>query len=133
MESVRGTSAIGNQTMGIVLAALLRTGHQPLLPFGDGHPYDIALDNGGKLVRVQCKTGRLIKGAVYFPTSIWCRGNRYRSYRGDVDYFGVYCPETRQVYLVPAADVPDRGASLRVDPPGNGQAKGIRWAIDYAI
>jgi hypothetical protein len=119
--------------MGIVLAALLRAGHRPLLPFGDGHPYDIALDTDGQLMRVQCKTGRLIKGAVYFPTSIWCRDKKWRSYRGDVDYFGVYCPDTKQVYLVPAADVPDRAASPRVSPPANGQAKGIRWAIDYAL
>lgn len=133
LDHVRKTSAIGNLTTGIVLAALLETGHRPLLPFGDGHPYDIALDSDGRLMRVQCKTGRLIKGAVCFPTSIWCRGNKYRSYRGDIDYFGVYCPDTKQVYLVPVGDVPDRSASLRVDPPANSQTKGIRWAIDYEI
>jgi len=133
IEDVRNTSAVGNRTAGIVLAALLQTGHRPLLPFGDGHPYDIALDDDGRLMRVQCKTGRLIKGAVYFPTSIWCRGNKYRPYRNDVDYFGVYCPGTEQVYLVPVGDVPDRGASLRVEAPRNNQSKGVRWAKDYVI
>ena len=78
--------------MGIVLSALLQAGHRPLLPFGDGHPYDLAFDQNGELRRVQCKTGRMINGAVYFPTSIWCRDNRWRPYRNDVDYFGVYCP-----------------------------------------
>jgi hypothetical protein len=84
-------------------------------------------------VRVQCKTGRLAKGAISFPTAIWCRGNKYRSYSGDVDCFGVYCSGTGQVYLVPVADVPDRSASLRFDPPRNRQSKGVRWAKDYAI
>jgi len=130
VNGMRQTSATGNRTAGFVLAALLEAGYRPLLPFGDGHPYDIAFDDDGRLLRVQCKTGRLIKGAVCFPTAIWCRGNKYRSYRGDVDYFGVYCPDARQVYLVPVADVPDRCASLRVDPPRNGQAKGVRWAND---
>jgi hypothetical protein len=35
-------------------------------PFGGGHPYGIALDDGGKLLRVQCKTGRLLEGGVVF-------------------------------------------------------------------
>jgi hypothetical protein len=30
-------------------------------------------------------------------------------------------------YLVPIADVPDRGACLRVKPTKNNQAKGVRW------
>jgi hypothetical protein len=63
---------------------------------------------------LRCYTSALVKGAVVFPTAIMCRNNMYRSYRGDVDYFGVYCPGTAQVYLVPIADVPDRAANLRV-------------------
>jgi hypothetical protein len=51
----------------------------------------------------------------------------------DVDYFGVYCPDTRQVYLVPVEAVPDRGANLRVETPRNNQSKGVRWAKDYVI
>jgi len=118
----------------MVLAALVQAGYRPLIPFGDGHPYDIALDNGGKLIRVQCKTGRLLReGVVFFPTAIWCRNLSYRSYRGDVDLFGVYCADTEQVYLVPIADVPEKAASLRVIPPKNGQTRGVRWAKDYVI
>jgi PD-(D/E)XK endonuclease len=130
---VRDTSTIGNKTAGIVLAALLQAGYRPLLPFGDGHPYDIAIDDDGTLLRIQCKTGRLVRGAVYFPTSIWCRDKNWRPYRDDVDFFGVYCPDTNEVYLVPIGDVPDRGASLRIEPPRNNQVKGVRWARDYVL
>ena len=133
IENMRDTSAIGNRTAGIALAALLQAGQRPLLPFGDGYPYDIAFDDGGRLMRVQCKTGKLIKGAVCFPISIWCRGGKYRSYRGYIDYFGVYCAGTQQVYLVPVDDVPDHGANLRVDAPRNNQIKGVRWAKDYVV
>lgn len=131
---VRDTSSIGNQTEAMVLSALVQVGYRPLLPFGAGQPYDIALDDGGKLLRVQCKTGRLMKeGVIFFPTASWCRNMSYRSYRGDVDLFGVYCPGTAEVYLVPIDDVPGRVASLRVAPPRNGQITGVRWARDYVI
>jgi hypothetical protein len=131
---MRDTSSIGNKTEAMVLAALVQLGYNPLMPFGGGHPYDIALDDGGKLLRIQCKTGRLLKeGVIFFPTAIWCRNMSYRSYRGDVDLFGVYCAATEQVYLVPIADVPEKGAYLRFEPPKNGQTRGIRWAKDYVI
>jgi PD-(D/E)XK endonuclease len=80
------------------------------------------------------QAGRLLKeGVVFFPTASWCRNLSYRSYRGDVDLFGVYCAGTGQVYLVPIADVPEKAAYLRVEPPKNGQTRGVRWAKDYVI
>jgi hypothetical protein len=130
---VRDTSSIGNKTEAIVLAALVHAGYSTLLPFGGGHPYDIVLDDGRKFLRVQCKTGRLQEGVIFFPTASWCRNLSYRSYEGDVDLFGVYCPGTGEVYLVPIGDVPGKAASLRVTPTRNGQARGIRWAKDYLI
>ena len=54
---------------------------------------------------------------------------RQRDYCGEVDYFGVYCPETGGVYLIPMADLQlRRQGALRVDPPRNGQRKFIRYA-----
>jgi hypothetical protein len=46
---------------------------------------------------------------------------------------GVYCPDTDAVYLVPIADVPDRGGCLRVEPTKNDQAKGLRWAKGHML
>jgi hypothetical protein len=130
---MRDTSSIGNRAEAMVLNALARRGFSPLLPFGSGHPYDLVVDDGAKFLRVQCKTGRLIRGAVVFPTSTWCRANVSRSYRGYADYFGVFCPDNGQVYFVPVADVPNCTASLRVAPPRNGQTHGLRWAKEYVI
>lgn len=56
-----------------------------------------------------------------------------RDYRGQVDYFAVYCPETDKVYLVPVEDVGTNEGSLRVEPTLNEQQKGVRWAVDYEI
>jgi len=116
------------------LGVLVQAGYRALIPFGTGHPYDLAIDDGGKFARVQCKTGRLLaEGVVFFPTASWCRNMSYRSYQGDVDLVGVYCPGTSEVYLVPIEDVPAKGAYLRVAPTKNGQSRDVRWAKDYVI
>jgi len=131
---MRDTTTIGNRSEGMVLAALIRVGYQPLIPFGGGLRYDLAFDLDGQFKRVQCKTGRLVNGVVAFQTANWSRPTSPgRSYCGEVEYFGVYCPDTEEVYLVPIEDVHDRGAYLRVEPTRNGQAKGVRWAKDYVL
>jgi hypothetical protein len=103
-------------------------------PFGENARYDLVVDDGETLARVQCKTGRLRLGAVRFAT---CSsyghhrnpGESRRTYDGQIDYFAVYCPETTSVYLVPVADVPTRNAAmLRVHAPRNDQRKRIREA-----
>jgi hypothetical protein len=132
--------------MGAVLAALLRAEFRVLMPFGDGHPYDLAFERDGELSRVQCKTGRLIEaaksardstGVIYFHTARHTRrgdGDLYRGYsEAEIDYFGVYCPQTSAVYLVPRKDVPAAAAHLRISPPRNGQTHGVRWAKDYLV
>ena len=131
---VRDTSALGNRTLGVVLSTLLQAGHRPLLPFGDGHPYDLALDQDGERRRVQCKTGRLVRGAVVFATTRYT-GRKHRTYQGhEIDYFGVHCPDTDAVYLVPIKEVgPHTSAYLRVEPAKNNQAKGVRWAMDNEV
>jgi hypothetical protein len=122
-------------TEGKVLVALADAGYQVLLPFGSGCRYDLAFDDHGTIKRVQCKTGQLLKkrGAVFFRTAKQYPNGRFVPYTTDADYFGVYCPQTREVYLVPVSDVPEGSANLRIDRPMNNQAKGIRWAKDYMI
>ena len=62
------------------------------------------------------------------------KGAVRRAYLGQVEYFGVFCPETAGVYLVPieAAQLRRQGA-LRVVAPRNGQRAGIRFAAEYLI
>lgn len=126
------TSTVGRRTEGIVLGALMRAGKQVLLPFGDGHRYDIALDEGGRLVRVQCKTAHYRDGRIVFNARSVRRDNSSRGYAGDADYFGVYAPYTDKVYLVPVADVGIEG-NLRVEPARNNQSAKIKLAAQYEI
>jgi hypothetical protein len=96
----------------------------------------LVLDCGGRLLKAQCKTGRLREGAVRFSAQSVqsnTRRSRVRNYAGEVDLFIVFCPETKRVYVVPAEEVPNTWMYLRVDPPRNGQNKGVRWAHDYEL
>jgi hypothetical protein len=132
------TKDIGERSEGQVLAALLSAGKVVLMPFGDNQRYDFVIDDAGKFLRVQCKTGHLREGSVIFATcssSVHRRGGIRRTYDGDVDFFGVYCPEMRSCYLIPIVELrgKTRNASLRVDEPKNGQKKGVRWAKDFLI
>ena len=122
---------------GKVIIALTRSGKRLLRPQSAASRYDIAIDNGdGTLVRVQCKTGRLKNGRILFRVcSTDARRHHGVSYHGDVDAFGVYCPETRLVYLVPMTVIADCGTMsvLRVEPARNGQTKGIRLASTFEV
>ena len=136
---MRNTSKVGSVTFTHVAAALADMGHTVLSPFCDTRRYDLVFeDEEGRFFRVQCKTGRLYRGTLSFATcSVDSRSVKGRTirrgYRGQIDYFGVYCPANRKVYLVPVNDVPANNAFLRIDPPKNGQKTGIRWARDYEI
>lgn len=131
-RSVNSTE-IGNRTEGVILAALLRAGRRVLLPFGGGGRYDLALDDGGQLVRVQCKTAVYQQGCVVFNTNSHKRDHTRMGYRGDADLFGVWCPALDKIYLVPVKDVNEREGRLRVDPSRNNQARRVRWAQQYEL
>lgn len=129
------TKAKGVITEQAVTLALLKRGYVVLRPLGENSRYDLAFESAGVFYRVQCKTGRLRKGAVCFATCsvrINTRGRVTRCYEG-IDFFGVYCREEDRVYLVPVAEVGGRQASLRVHVARNGQRKGVRRADDYEI
>jgi PD-(D/E)XK endonuclease len=125
-------------TLAIIFAYRLQ-GWDILLPFGENTRYDFVVDRHGRLDKVQCKTGRLRQGAVVFRT---CSTYGHhpsparvrRDYHDEIDEFAVFCPETSTVYSIPIEDLPARvQARLRVDPPRNNQAKGIRLARAYEL
>jgi PD-(D/E)XK nuclease superfamily protein len=121
------------------MLALRNAGYSVLLPFGENTRYDLVIDDGATLARVQCKTGRLRSGSVRFAT---CSSYAHhpnpaetnRHYMGEIDFFGVHCPQTGGVFLIPIQDIPTkRTASLRVEATRNSQRKRIRMAADYEI
>lgn len=134
------TATKGEITECMVLARLTQLGYRCLIPWGHDHRYDIAIDDDGKFVRIQCKTARYLKeqGCLEFNTAITYarvggKPHLRKGYRGEADYFGVYSPDTGKVYLVPVDDAPNDAATLRLDATKNNQEKGVRWAKDFEI
>ncbi|MGH2921290.1 MAG: group I intron-associated PD-(D/E)XK endonuclease [Gaiellaceae bacterium] len=131
--------SVGDRSTLAIMLALRDAGYTVLLPFGENTRYDLVIDDGASLRRVQCKTGRLRSGAVVFRAcSSYAHHqnpkNTSRSYLGEIDYFAVYCRQTAGVYLIPLEEAPLTNAgSLRVTPPRNGQRRRIRMAADYEI
>lgn len=130
---------VGDRSTLTVMLALQAAGYAVLVPFGENTRYDLVIDDGQKLSRVQCKSARLRRGAIEFAVSSCYAHHPHpktirRSYAGEVDLFGVYCRETRDVLLIPIEDLPMRVlARLRIDPPRNNQRVGIRYAESYRL
>jgi hypothetical protein len=130
---------VGDRSTLAIMYALRLQGWAILLPFGENTRYDLVVDNGSCLRRVQCKTGRLRDGAIIFPT---CSTYGHhpnakvirRDYEGEIDEFAVFCPELGSVYLIPIEDCATRTTGmLRVSPPKNGQRKRVRLAAAYEL
>ena len=132
----RNSKAVGDVTQSQVLAALLKRGKRVLMPFGDNFRYDLVVEDDGAFTRIQCKTGKISRGAIVFAvaSSQYHRGGKRQSYHGQVDAFGVFCPDNHKTYIIPIVDLPlVREAKLRLTSPKNSQVKGVRWAARYEI
>ena len=120
-----------------VAAALVRRGLKLLRPLSSATRYDLLIDHeDGTFTRVQCKTGALRKGCVIFRLySVSGHSVVAKRYAGQVDAFGVYCPDTNVTYLVPTGALVDCSnvASLRLTPARNGQRKRTRDAAEFVI
>ena len=83
---------IGDRSALAIAIALQGIGHAVYLPFGENTRADFIIDDGTRLARVQCKTGRLRKGVVQFKTcSSYAHhsnpGSVARDYLGQIEYF----------------------------------------------
>ena len=106
-----------------------------LSPFGDNQRYDLVVEKDGKFDRIQCKTGRVRQGRIMFNACSSRIHNSYGKYdyKGQIEYFGVYCPDNDKSYLIPIDEVGTTVATLRIEPTKNCQKKGIRLASDFEI
>src|SRR2546421_2004475 len=124
----------GNLTEAKILAALVAAGYSVSVPFGEGHKYDFIIDDSVNLRRVQCKTGRVKKGALLFNSySQSGNGATKQGYHGLADLFAVLNPESGAVYLVPVESFGTTGIALRLIPTLNGQVQKVNWAVDYLL
>jgi hypothetical protein len=124
---------IGARAEAAVASALVRAGKPVFLPaFGVNTRVDLIYEDDGILVRVQCKTSRVVGEVLIFRTCSNTK-NSPRVYVDEVDVFGVYSPARNLVYLVPAAGLPTRSCQMRLAPTRNGQRKRLWWADDFLL
>ncbi|MBV8284634.1 MAG: hypothetical protein JO175_08290, partial [Candidatus Eremiobacteraeota bacterium] len=131
----RDTKSVGDLSEATVLNALVRMGYHVSVPWGENHRYDLIAEIGGILRKIQVKTGRLRMGSILFNaySSHAHRNGGSRSYKGDADDFGVYCPDVERVFLVPVEAVTERVGCLRWERTKNSQHRKIRLADPYVL
>jgi hypothetical protein len=127
---------VGLRHEALIVSELLRRGLHVLLPHGFNRRYDLVLDLNDRFVRVQCKSARLMSGAVTFKT-VSVRSNRRqtlrRRYVGEIEFFMVYCPSTDDIYVVSIDEAPMAEVTLRLTPPANNQVARVRMARDHLL
>ena len=89
-----------------VVFELLRKGLKVLRPVGDRLPYDLGVDRGGRLVRVQVKSA-WSRADKYIVDCRRTRTNRRRMVRAryrasDFDYAVLYIQEKHVFYILPS-------------------------------
>lgn len=124
----------GTLTESKILAAFVEAGYLVSLPFGDGHKYDLIVDDGRRIQRIQCKTGRVRGGSLLFNAcSFSGNAGTRRDYKSAADLFAILNLETGDVYVVPVEEVGHTVGSLRLNPTLSNQNKGIRWAKNHLL
>jgi prevent-host-death family protein len=128
----------GNIAEAAIALEAIKLGIDVLKPVTEHGRYDLAFDLGDRILRVQCKWGRL-KGDVI---SVHLVGYRLTSngpvrskYSADeIDAVAIYCEAMDTVYLVPVGKVADRSSvQLRLGPAKNAQRAALNWASQYSL
>lgn len=136
---VFGPNEKGDIAEAEIAAAAIRAGCTVSRPLTDHPPYDLVIEVGGRLLRVQCKWAGLKNGVIavrlrrcsHSPV----RGYIRSSYGADeIDAVAAYCDELRECFLVGIEHVAGQDwLSLRVEAPRNGQRAAVHFAADYTL
>lgn len=114
------TKQTGDETEVRIMAALIESGYSVSIPFGDNDKYDLVLDTGSELLRVQCKTGWIEDDVVRFKTASKTTADgevTMAGYDGEIDAFAVRCDELNELYWVPLEEAGTKSTYLRVTEP----------------
>lgn len=126
----------GAITEAAIALAAIRLDLLVLRPMTEGGRYDLALDIGGQILRLQCKSSWRQRDVLITPCNTsrhTPRGYVRTTYTADeIDAIAAYSPDTDKCYLIPIRDVAGMSSvRLRLAPTRNNQLLKIRWAEDY--
>jgi hypothetical protein len=136
VEKKLSPKARGELTEAIVLAKLIEYGYSVSMPFGDNRRYDMIVDDGRRLHRVQVKTARdgHSGGTIEFNTSsIHPLSGKKTRYHGQIEAFIAYHPGTHALYWVPVDECQGDRFALRIAPAKNNQTYRTRPAEPYLL
>lgn len=132
------TKQKGNLTELQCLTKFVELGYEVSVPWGENSRYDLIVDTGKELLRIQVKTAKLVKGTEEKPEVIefatcstrYNAGGSQRVYysKDEIDYFATFFQN--KIYLVPVEEC-SASKKLRFIPTKSGQQIGINFAWDY--
>ena len=141
----RHSDRTGDVSEAAIITRLLQAGYVVLIPYGKQHRYDLVIEDAdGQFWRIQCKTAWVEQDGASIQFNAASSHYSYvnsksmgvhkrQDYRGQVEYFAVYCEALGTVYLIPVANVGITAVRLRLIPTKNKQEKNVRWAADYEL
>lgn len=125
-EKIIGISKIKGDSNEIkCILAFIQLGWKVSIPYGEDSRYDLIVDRGNDLIRVQCKSCTLKDNKL----TMWCMSNNKKYQESDLDYFAT--TYKNKCYLIPFKS--QKCMSFRLVPPKSNQKKFIRFAQDYFI
>lgn len=125
----------GDIAEAFAIARLLQLGYSVSVPFGDNQRYDLIVDKGGELLKVQVKYCSIRKQVIEVPlASVYSLKNEnvIRHYeKTEIDIVLVYCPDTEKLYWIDFHSIDNRySIKLRFDKKGDNQRR-VKLAEDY--
>lgn len=116
--------------------AAVRLGFVVARPTTEGRRYDLIVDTGTRLYRVQCKWGAVKNNVVNIATRTsrhTPRGYVHTTYSAaEVDLIAVYAAGIDRIFAIPIAELEGQThLHLRLAPCRNNQSIGVKWAEQY--
>lgn len=118
------TKSVGNIVELKCLIAFMKMGFDCSIPYGDNAKYDIIVDIGDELLKIQCKSANAVRSEGKIDENafiIRCTSQTTNtkktirhSYVGLIDYFATVWKD--KVYLIPVDECSDT-KTLRLNPP----------------
>jgi hypothetical protein len=130
------TDQKGNIAEVAIALAAIELGIDVYWPLGEGGRYDLILDVGGRLNRVQCKWAPR-QGEVVVVRCYSARRNRDGLLRriyaeGEIDAYAAYCEEIDRCFFLPYKEFAGRTqVHLRLSGTNNNQKLGVNWADNF--
>ena len=134
-NQTESTTHKGDVAEMLVAAELLRRGYRVSRPLSNGCPYDLILDDGRRLYKIQVKAARKAKECIraVLCSSKWHRGRTPVLYYTTCDAVIVVETDSLLFFVFSGDDLKSQEMRLRTFPAKNNQEKGIRNAADYDL